>query len=97
MVKMNRKLGLFIVFSFFAMQVLSTLHMAEYGVEKHEHNGHICQIYLHCEHTKYSTPGAAIALYSPEYVSFTIVLPELLFVRSESYGVASPRAPPLFS
>lgn len=94
---MNRKLGLFLIISFLGMQVLTNLHMAEYGFEKHEHNGHVCQIYLHCEHTKYSTPGAAITLQTPEYFTFAITLPEFILVRSESYGVASPRAPPLFS
>lgn len=94
---MDKKLVLFLIFSFLGMQVLTNLHMAEYGFEKHEHNGHVCQIYLHCEHTKYSTPGAAITLQTPEYFTFAIILPEFIFVSSESYGVASPRAPPLFS
>jgi len=94
---MNRKLGIFLIISFLGMQMFSTLHMAEHGFDEHEHNGHVCQIYLHCEHSKYSTSGAAITLQTPEYFIFTITLPELLFVRSQSYGVASPRAPPLFS
>lgn len=94
---MNRKLSLFLIISFLTVQALSALHMADYGLGEHEHNGHVCDVYLHSEHTKYSTPGTAIALQSPEYFTFTIALPELLFVRSQSYGVASPRAPPLFS
>lgn len=94
---MNRKLSLFLVIGFLAVQVLSTLHMAEYGFDEHEHNGHVCQIYLYCEHIKYSTPSAAIALQAPEYFIFTIALPEILFIRLQNYGVASPRAPPLFS
>ena len=79
------------------MQMLSFLHMAEHGFEEHEHNNQICDIYLHCEHTKYSAPSAAIALQIPEYFTFTIALPELQFVRSQSYSIASARAPPLFS
>ena len=94
---MNRKLGLFLIVSFLGMQMLSCLHMVEHGFEKHEHNGHICQIYLHCEHAKYSTPGAAITLQTPEYFTFAITFPEFIFVSSESYGLAFPRAPPLFS
>ena len=94
---MNRKLGLFLAISFLTVQVLSTLHMTEYGFGYHKHNGHVCEIYLHCEHAKYSTPTPAITLTAPEYVTFAIVLPELTIVRSETYRTSSPRAPPLFS
>jgi hypothetical protein len=95
--KMNRKLGLFLVFSFLAMQVLSSLHIAEFGFEKHEHNDHLCQIYLHGEHTKYSKPSATFSLQTPDYISFTIAHPEQPFFHSQRYGIASPRAPPAFS
>lgn len=94
---MNKKFGLFLAISFLTVQVLATLHMAEYSFGEHEHNGHVCDIYLHGEHTKYSTPSAAIALQAPEYFAFIITLPDLTFVSSKAYGVASPRAPPLFS
>lgn len=94
---MNRKLSLFLAISFFTVQMLATLHMAEHGFEKHEHNGQTCDVYLHCEHTKYSSPSEGIAVQLPEYFAFTIALPELTFVRSKTYVVASPRAPPLFS
>ncbi len=95
--KMNRKLGLFLVFSFLAMQLLSSLHIAEFGFEKHEHNGHLCQIYLHGEHAKYSKPSATFALQAPDYISFIIAHPGQPFVRSQRHGIASPRAPPAFS
>ena len=94
---MNRRLGAFLIVSFLCMQMLSFLHMAEFGFEKHEHSGHVCQIYLHCEHTKYRPHNASIVLQAPKYVLFTITLSELLFLRSQSYGAASPRSPPLFS
>lgn len=94
---MNRKFSLFLIVSFLNVQMFSTLHMAECGLEKHEHNGQVCDIYLHWEHTKYSTQGSAVTLQTPEYPTFAIALTELVFVRSDSYGVASPRAPPLFS
>jgi hypothetical protein len=94
---MNRKLGLLLVFSFFAMQVFTTLHMAESGFGKHEHNGQVCDIYLHSQHVKYSSPSAAIVLQASESVTFTIAISELSIVSLPSYGVASPRAPPLFS
>jgi hypothetical protein len=94
---MQKKLGLLIALLFLSVQVFSTLHMAEHGFAEHKHNGHICDIYLHCEHAKYSTPGAAISLQPPQHVTFTIALPELTFARSEAHSASSPRAPPVFS
>ena len=96
--KMKRKLNLFLVASFFSMQILTSLHTAEFGFEEHEHDGHTCLIYLHfCEHKEYGTPNAAIVLQTPEYVTDNITLPEFSFIRLESYVEAAPRAPPLFS
>jgi len=94
---MNRQLGLFLAIGFLSVQVLSVLHIASYGFSEHQHNGLVCDIYLHCEHAKYSTPGASIPLIVPEYSNFTTVLPEPIFVRSWAYITPSPRAPPLFS
>lgn len=94
---MKRKLSLFLIVSFLGMQVLSFLHMAEYGFDEHEHNGRVCDVYLQCEHTKYGTPSVAIAVQTPEYFTFTLTSTDILFVRVQSYGKASPRAPPLFS
>lgn len=94
---MQKRTGLFIVLLFLSVQVLFTLHMAEHGFAEHKHNGHVCDIYLHCEHAKYSTPGGAVSLQAPPHIAFTIVLPELSFVRSEAHNASSPRAPPSFS
>ncbi len=94
---MHKKLGLFIIIGFLSMQVLTFLHMTEYGIDEHEHNSNICQIYMHHEHTKYNAPNEEITLQIPEYAAFTPPLTELLFVRSESYRIASPRGSPLFS
>ena len=94
---MNRELGLFLIVSFLGIQVLSFLHMAKFDFEKHEHSSHVCQIYLHFEHTKYGVSSTCTAIQTPKYIAFSITLPELLFVRLASYGVVSPRAPPLFS
>jgi len=95
---MVKKLGLFLAFIFLGVQVFSTLHMAEHGFAKHEHNGHACDVYLHSIDTKYGTPSEAVAVQFPEFFTFTIALPERTVFRSESYRTSSsPRAPPLFS
>jgi hypothetical protein len=94
---MNRKLGLLFAIGFITVQVLSTLHTASYGFGEHKHNQRICDVYLHCEQVKYSTPGAPIPLLLPEYTSFITLQPEFIFVRSKAYITSSPRAPPLFS
>ncbi|PIR37166.1 MAG: hypothetical protein COV35_10795 [Alphaproteobacteria bacterium CG11_big_fil_rev_8_21_14_0_20_39_49] len=71
--------------------------MANYGLEKHEHDGQVCDIYLHCENTKHSTPSVAVVPNPFEYSTFSVALPELPLVRLQSYSFASPRAPPFFS
>ena len=96
-VHMNKTLSLLLIISFLGVQMLSHLHMAEHGFEKHEHDGHICDIYLHAEHTQYHTPGAATVLHVPEYAATAVTITGPHVVHSERYGVASPRAPPHFS
>ena len=94
---MNKKLGLILVAGFLSVQFLTFLHMAEHVFEKHEHDEDACQICLNWEHTKYNTHRDAVAFDVSEHFVFAPLLPELLFVRSESYRVAFPRGPPLFS
>ncbi|MDA0782272.1 MAG: hypothetical protein PQ612_07925 [Rickettsiales bacterium] len=93
---MSKKLGLFIIVSLVSVQILSFLHMANYGLEKHEHDGRVCDIYLHCENTKHSTPSVAVVPNLTEYSTFSLALPELTLVGLQSYSLASPRAPPFF-
>ena len=94
---MNKKLGLILVAGFLSAQFLTFLHMAEHVFEKHEHDEDACRICLNWEHTKYNTHSDAVAFDVSEHFVFVPSLPELLFARSESYRVAFPRGPPLFS
>lgn len=71
--------------------------MLEHGFEEEEHNSHLCTICLHYEHTPYSIPKTTVSLQEPEYFAFAVILTELTFIRSATYDMASPRAPPLFS
>ena len=93
----HKKISLFIIVGFLSVQMLTYLHTAQYGFEKHDHHGYVCQIYLQSEHTKYNTSGAALLLQVATYLSFAIILFQFVFVSSTNYRGASPRAPPVFS
>lgn len=97
MQRIHRKLSLFFLAGFVGMQTFSFLHMVEHGFEEHEHSGHVCAIYLHCEHIKYGAPDAVVTLQPPTYLVFATASPGLLFVRSGGRGAALSRAPPHFS
>ena len=94
---MTRKFNLFVIAAFLGVQLLSFLHFAQYGVDKHEHNGQVCGVYLHYQHTPYSTPGEAVALPALTYTAiiFTVAAPR--FIQVDNHQAAFPRAPPLFS
>ncbi len=79
------------------MQAFSSLHMAEFGFEEHEHNDRLCDVYLHHENVKYSDGDEAPTVEHPEHYAFKAVLPALTLIVSEHYRVSAPRAPPIFS
>lgn len=95
--KLNKKLSLFFVVSFFTVQMFSFLHMTDHGFEKHEHDNEVCQIYLYCEHTKYAAPDEVARLQLPQDFTSTIIFPELPFIGLKIYKTGLPRAPPRFS
>jgi hypothetical protein len=94
---MNKNFSsLFIITVFLSMQALSLLHATEYGFEKHEHNGKICDIFLSADHNKLLGSVSA-KLIAPNLLTFKITLlkKELSFLyKSHSFDS---RAPPLFS
>lgn len=94
---MNKKLSLFLILSILAVQVLSTLHIADYGLEEHKHNGQICDVYLHSEQAKSAPPDTAITIALLEQSYAIVVLPKDKLIKTERYATASPRAPPVFS
>src|SRR5687767_12963928 len=94
---MRRQFGFLLVALFFGMQVLSLLHMAGHGFQKHQHHGQLCDIYLYSEQAKSVDTASPILLSEP---SFTEVrLPSLtpVFLSKEIFKGAAPRAPPAFS
>ena len=94
---MKRNLALFFIVSFLGMQLYSSAHMADYGLENHEHNGNVCEFYQNSEHIKYGMPNADVEYKSIQYISITSVILSYTFTTPQIYGVASPRAPPTFS
>lgn len=50
---MKTRSSLLLIAVFLAVQCLSILHTAEYGFAKHTHSGHICQIFLHTDKSKF--------------------------------------------
>lgn len=77
------------------VQLTASLHVAAYGVLKHDHKGKTCEIYLFCDHQKLLSSSASI-LTKPvnfSYIFFWQGNHELLFNKTFS-GFLS-RAPPL--
>lgn len=92
-----KRFGLFAIACFLGVQILSFLHIAEYGADKHEHKGHVCAVYLHYEHTAYSTPVKGPAVQAPVYMAaaFAVSVPSQIDVKTPDTSL--PRAPPQLS
>lgn len=94
----NKKLGFILILAFLSAQVFALWHMASYGFEKHQHNNHVCEIYLLCEQNKTSYIPAGVVI--PACLSFVILA--VVFVSHKiaedrlSYSI-EPRAPPVVS
>lgn len=94
---MQRRLSFALIAVFFAMQMLSSLHMAGYGFAEHKHHGHLCDIYVYSEQSKSADTVAAPVLTLPDVIA--LGMPESVshVAESQHYGVPAARAPPVFS
>jgi hypothetical protein len=91
---MKKTSSLFLTTLFLAVQMLTLLHMAGHGFAKHNHNGHVCGIYLLGEKTKsvdISPPAAmpAQVFITVKRQSFTSI-----FLSCDVLKVAPVRGPP---
>ena len=91
---MNKRSSLLLIAVFLAVQVLSILHVSAFGFEQHKHNGHLCEIFLHSEKTKYADMPASISLpiipvSEVRLQNFTSVI-----LSKQIYKGAFARAPP---
>lgn len=93
---MHRTLCSLLIALFLAAQMLSLLHLAAHGFEKHEHNGQTCEVCLHNEQTQYADAATPAVL--P-----TLVLAEIrrcifasVLLNKGILGGVSTRGPPAF-
>lgn len=91
---MQKRIGLLIALLFLSVQVLSTLHMAEHGFAEHKHNGHVCDIYLHCEHSKIAGAPAIDFSVDVAFVHLTLRPFTAVMLSQERHHSGDPRAPP---
>lgn len=94
---MRQKLSYLFFFLFLTAQFYSLVHRAEHGFARHEHNGHVCEFYLHGENASHADTPATPVLASPVTIAFETVTEPQPVSSSIFYLVASPRAPPHFS
>ena len=82
---------------FVMVQGLVAMHAIDYGVDEHEHNGQLCEFYLHGEKNHFADIGGAIAL---ELAAITYDTPQAITsenLASDKYSLRHARAPPVLS
>lgn len=94
---MNRKISLLFIASFFCVQLLSAMHVAEFGFDEHEHDGHVCDLYHYAKHIKYADTASDISVEMPVGLSFPLIFYVDTYQGSHPVGLPLARAPPLFS
>lgn len=95
---MYKKLSLILIFSLLSVQFLSPLHMAEHGFDKHEHNGQLCDIYLHGKYQQHADDTApATVAESITYAIISYATAEQLLAVSAFKKATLARAPPTLS
>ena len=83
---------LFFIAALFFVQMVSVAH----SVERHEHGGVDCAIYINYQQTECFIPGDTIGIERPEYSPFTI--PLNIYIGSlEGFELPDIRAPPYLS
>ena len=93
---MKRTTGLFMTALFLIVQMLSLLHMAEHCFAVHEHDGHVCSIYLHCERAKCVDITPQADLQVQIFVEIRPQIPTADLPVGDIFDRPSARAPPAF-
>jgi hypothetical protein len=94
---MDRKAGIILSIIFLCAQVMAMLHMAAYGFVKHEHNGHVCGIYICSQQSKDITTSInAVFEHRFDVIQHLKSFPTQTLITFQSYSSYSPRAPPIF-
>jgi hypothetical protein len=93
---MTRKTQLTIIAAvFLCMQFLPSLHLAEFGIVQHSHDGATCTIFLVCDNAKISVNS----VFDLNLKSFVFLTKEEVesFEISFHQNSFQPRDPPFFS
>jgi hypothetical protein len=94
---MKKPFGLLLALLFLAAQVFSNLHMAEHGFAEHTHNGHVCEIYLYCDHGKIVSVSPPDLRIDTTFVTLTPLPFTTVAFSQERQHSSTPRAPPALS
>ena len=93
---MKTKSYFFLTALFLAAQILSLLHMAEHGFEKHEHDGQICGVYLHSEHTKNADAAKPAIVPTIVFTEASLHFFSPVLLSKDILSGVSTRGPPTF-
>jgi hypothetical protein len=93
---MRRKLGILFAVVFLSVRLLSTLHMAEYGFAKHEHDGYVCDIYLLHKHNQIAAAPAHQLIVEIAFVLLALSSAATILHAPQQHRSNHPRAPPAF-
>ena len=80
---------------FFSAQMLVAHHEAAFGPEKHQHNGHPCDIQLFADHAKAPSLPLTPMISVPMVVAAATPATSTFVIIARSYRPALPRAPPI--
>ena len=94
---MNQKTSLIIIISILLVQILSSVHMANHGVEKHKHAGIDCEISLANHKIKSGNIENPIKFEIANLAFLTADLIKNPFIKTNSSKSYLQRAPPTFS
>lgn len=95
---MKRHCNIALILLLLAMQAVSLLHAGQYGFDAHEHNGHVCDLYLHAEQGKCAASPSVVSVPQPHYIQHVAYgIPVAPASAKTHYRIAAPRAPPVIS
>ncbi len=94
---MHRKFGLTLTCVFLCAQLITIMHMAEYGFGKHEHNGKTCSIFLSGEQSKQNISNNVVISHCLNIIQSCFLPTVQPFISLNHYSPSIPRAPPIFS
>ena len=93
---MKKRSGLLLSAVFLSVQILSILHLAQYGFEQHQHNGHLCEIFIHNEKTQHADVPLPLLLTFLPVLEARLPHFASVILSKRIYKGALSRAPPAY-